>query len=459
MRTNSLRAQLLKQLMLPIVLATLAIAGSGYFSAREEIGEIYDSELITAANVLWLLNRDYAQDDQPTIAMKTQSIDLDNIDPDAMDEYAQWRSFRVFKHGKIIIESDNARPENIPPSVQGFTNFMHDGEQWRSFTLRVADDNTVVEVAERVEARGDLIWRISEGLIWPLLFVIPVIGLLIWRGVHVGLIDLRRFAIAIKKRSPDDLSRLQSDHVPVELTPLAEGLNQLLGKLEAAAAHERIFMDNAAHELRTPLAALSIQAQVALAANDAVERTSTLNDLAGGVARAARLVDQMLILGRLKHQLKPFRPLPACRILRHIIKEYVPLALQKHIDITLSGDESATLLTQEDLLQTMIGNLLDNAIKYTPESGRVLIHVASPEQGVTEICISDTGPGIPESEHARVFDRFYRSDEHLEAGSGLGLAIVKHIADILQVDITLGSPEGHPGLMVQLYFHTPEKNN
>ncbi len=454
MKTHSLRAQLLKKLILPIVLAMVAIAGAGYYSAREEIGEVYDSELITAANVLWLLNRDYKVD-HPTIQMGTQSIDLDDMDPSALDEYAQWRSFRVIKNGKILIESDNARPASEPPGPEGFTSFRTDGEKWRSYTLHVPEEHTVVEVAERIEARSDLILRISEGLLWPLMLVLPVIGVLIWRGVHLGLVDLRRFTIAIKKRSPNDLSRLSAEYVPVELTPLAEGLNQLLGKLEAAAEHERVFMDNAAHELRTPLAALSIQAQVALSATSEAERMATLEDLAGGVSRAARLVDQMLLLSRLKYQLKAFQTLNVSKSLRNVIKEYVPLALQKRIELTLKGDEAAVILTQEDLLHTMIGNLLDNAIKYTPEGGRIRVKVAFVE-GRVEISISDTGPGIPESEHDRVFDRFYRSEEHLAPGSGLGLAIVKHIADLLQVEIALKSREKATGLSVRLYFNTVE---
>lgn len=448
---QSLTGRLLKKLSLPIMATIITIGAIGYQTARNEIDEVYDSELITAANVLWLVNRENPDDEDTKIEMKARSINLEGIDQAALNEYAQWRAFRFWKKGKLVLASDNARPENIPPAKQGFGDFVQDGDHWRSFTLHVVEENSVVEVAEKEGARLELVQNIAIGLLWPLLFVLPIIGLLLWRGVYAGLSDLRVFAEAIKRRSPDDMKKLDVVRTPTELLPLAQGLNQLLAKLEASLAHERLFMDNAAHELRTPLAALQIQADLALSAKNESQRGQALKELAGGVTRAAKLVDQMLILGRLKHQMKPLASTNLYALVREVIKGYVALALQKNIEISLLGEETLEAVTQPELLATMIGNLLDNAIKYTPEQGRVTIEAATLHHQPV-IYITDNGTGIPESEREKVFDRFYRVSEHIQTGSGLGLAIVKHIADMLQIHIALSTPESGEGLRVSLHF-------
>jgi two-component system sensor histidine kinase QseC len=451
MRRSSLARRLLRKLLLPIAATIIIIGAVGYWTARQEIDEVYDSELITAANVLWLVNHYDAVPVRGTFKMKARRVNIKGIDQEALDEYASWRAFRLWKNGKLILASDNARPASQKPSKQGFDNFIQNGQLWRSFALYIPEENAVVEVAEMEAARFELIGNIASGIVWPLLFVLPIIGLLVWRGVHSGLGDLRLFAEAIKKRSPDDMSKLEVQRTPLELLPLARGLNQLLAKLETSLAHERLFMDNAAHELRTPLAALSIQADVALSAKNEAERVDSLQELAGGVTRAAKLVDQMLILGRLKHQLKALASIPLYEVARHAVKMHVPLALHKQIDIALVGDETLCAFTQPELLGTMLGNLLENAIKYTPKGGKVTVEVAALHQQAV-LYITDSGPGIPEAEREKVFERFYRISEHAQTGSGLGLAIVKHIADMLQIHITLGTPEAHGGLRVSLYF-------
>jgi len=450
-KRQSLTRRLLRKLFLPIA-ATIFIVGLiGYWTARQEIDEVYDSELITAANVLWLIHRDDPSNTLPAIQMKTRNIDLDTMDQKALDEYAQWRAFRIWKKGKLTITSDNARPKSIPPSNEGFEDFIQDDEQWRAFTLHVPEEDTVIEVAEQDAARSELIANIAVGLFWPLLLILPVIGILLWRGVHTGLVDLRLFADAIKKRSPDDMTRIEAGRTPVELLPLTQGLNQLLAKLENSLSHERMFMDNAAHELRTPLAALSIQAEVALSAKNEAERIRALHELAGGVTRAAKLVDQMLMLGRLKHQQKPFAPIALYAVARESMKAHVSLALHKKIELALVGDEVLKATSQPELLNTMLGNLLENAIKYTQIGGKVTVNVETLHRQPV-MYITDNGPGIAEHERDKVFERFYRVSEHAQSGSGLGLAIVKHIADMLQIHIALSAPHAGQGLRVTLHF-------
>lgn len=449
---RSLTARLLRSLVLPIAFTILAVVAYGFWSATAEINAVYDSQLVTSANVLWLTDR---EDDDPDAPLPDEEIDkriinLNDIDATPLTKYAGWRAFRVWKHGALVLHSDNARPESVPPGEKGFANFKIGEDEWRSYTLYVPHDKTIVEVAERRAARGQLITDIAMGLLWPLLLTIPFIGLFIWRALNSGLIDLRRLAETLKLRSPDDRTPITVDPLPLELQPLARGLNQLLEKLEASLAHERTFMDNAAHELRTPLAALSIQADVARNAKTAYEKQTALDDVAAGVARAAKLVDQMLMLGRLRHQLKPLAPHTLTPLVREVIKDYVPLALQKHIELSLTGDEQLTAITQPDLLRILLSNLIDNAVKYTPERGSISVDVTT-ENLHPCLRIRDSGPGIPGNERTKVFDRFYRLQEQAQVGSGLGLAIVKLVAELLQVEVVLADAPGG-GLQVDLVF-------
>ena len=451
MKRKSLSHKLMKKLAVPIVATIFAIAIIGYLVALEEIDEVYDSELITAANVLWLVNRDDVTNPRTKVDLKVRNIDLEGIDQEALTEYAQWRAFRLWKGSKIVIASDNARLESVLPAKQGFEDFKQDGDRWRSFTLHIPEDDMIVEVAEKEDARLELVRNIAGSVIWPLLLVLPVIGILLWRGVYAGLGDLRFFTHAIRERAPDDMSKIDVEDTPTEIAPLGNALNNLLEKLEGSLVHERMFMDNAAHELRTPLAALRIQADLALTAKNSKEREKALHELIRGVERSAKLVDQMLMLGKTKLQFKPSVKIRFHDLLQQNIKLHVPLALKKHIDLSLTGDETLEGMSQPELLSTLLNNLLENAIKYTPEEGSVTADVSVHGRHPI-ITITDTGPGIPEAEREKVFDRFYRIADHAQAGSGLGLAIVRHIADMLEIQITLGTPEKGPGLRVWLLF-------
>ena len=455
MRRRSLTVRLLQSLVLPITLTVTIVVAYGYWSANAEIDQVYDSQLVSSANVMWLLNRD-DEDIDPTIAdpeeeIEKRSINLGAVDANMLNKYTQWRFFRVWKKGALVLHSNNAPPESFPPVPRGFSNFTVGDHKWRGFALYVPKENTIVEVAELSTARGELITNIALGLLWPLVLTVPIIGLLIWRALRSGLLDLRRFAEALTSRSSDDMSELDATEVPVEILPLAQSLNQLLDKLKDSLAHERTFMDNAAHELRTPLAALSIQVDVARAAKTDASQHAALDDLAAGVARAAKLVDQMLILGRSRHQLKPLAPHKLYPLVREIIKDYVPLALRKNIDLSLSGDEQLIGITETDMLTIMLGNVIDNAIKYTPEGGQVAVEIHR-HDGRAEIRVTDSGPGIPTAERENVFARFYRLHDQTKVGSGLGLAIVKHIAELLQAELTLGTGIDGKGLQISLRF-------
>ncbi len=449
MHHRSLKKQLLVSVAGPVTLLILLVSAVAYESAKNEINEVYDSQLITAANVLWLMNRDEAHEDAPEVRMPSKIIDLDMMDQKALSEYAKWRSFRFWKKDKLMVTSDNA-PEYDQPLKKGFTDIMVEGRPWRAFTLYVPEERIVVEVAEKHTARMVIVKNIVLGLLGPLLLALPLLFLLVWKGIQWGLKDLRQFTQAIDNRSPDDLSRVEVLPTPEEIRPLSQALNQLLQKLERSLLQERLFTDNAAHELRTPLATLGIQADVILHAKDESERACMVQELQKGVRRASRMLDQLLTLARMRHQDIVYEPLNLYEQAREAVKQIYPFARTKKIELALTGQEMVALVSSAPMLSILLSNLLENSVKYSPEGGRISIQVGK-ERGAF-ITIEDQGPGIAEIEREKVFTRFYRVAGNTEPGSGLGLAIVRVVADSLKADIVLYTPETGMGLGVRLNF-------
>ena len=445
----SLTRQILTGVAIPFLLVTALIGVIAYFSAQDEITEVYDSQLITSAQELWRLT--HSSDDPGDLRIGDHDLGLDAADQDALDEYADWRSFRVWKNGQIVIQSDKAPPASRPAGPKGLRDETDAGEKWRVFTLIVPADHIVVEVREKLKARSEVSGRIVWGVSLPLLLVMPIIVLAVWLGIRWGLRDLRGFAGAVRQRSFDDLSRIPADTVPRELTPLSNALNHLLEKLERSLAQERLFTDNAAHELRTPLAALGVQADVARNARTAKERAVLLDDLVEGVARTSRLLDQMLTLARIHHTPIDTQSINLYQAAAEALSDAYPKARDKNIEIGLSGSEDVVISARAPLIRLLLGNLIDNAVKYSPPGAEVAVTVTRSD-GVAIVTIRDHGPGIPPEERDQVFGRFYRIKGTTQPGSGLGLSIVRSICHLLAVDIHLYTPDDKEGLGVQLLF-------
>ncbi len=442
----SLTTQILKGIAFPFLLVTLLIGVIAWFSASEEISEIYDSNLTTTAQELWLLA--HADTNGNRLTVDPRAMHMTPDDQDALDDYARWRRFRVWKGHALLIASDNSPPPDSGRHPRGFVTIRLKDETWRVYTMRSPGDDTIVEVSEKFEARSEVTGRIVWGVSLPLLFVLPVIGLLVWLGVRWGLRDLRRFASGVGARTPEHLSPID-ETVPAELEPLAQALNQLLAKLQRSLAQERLFTDNAAHELRTPLAALSVQAEVVRNAPPGPERDAMLDDFSQGVRRTSVLLDQLLTLARLQHATTEAAPVTLREVAAEAIATAYPRALGRRIELSLSGETDVTFRTRKAMAAMLLGNLLDNAIKYSPEGSAVEVTIAV-EDGDPVVLVRDHGPGIPEAEREAVFKRFYRGKGRTEPGSGLGLAIVRTICDLLPADIALMTPEDGQGLCAKV---------
>jgi two-component system OmpR family sensor kinase len=289
----------------------------------------------------------------------------------------------------------------------------------------------------------------------PFLLLIPIMGALIWLLVGRGLAPIARLATAIGARTPAAMDPV-SEEVPVEVQPLVRALNDLLSRLQAALQAQRQLVADAAHELRTPLAALLLQTQLVERAATAPERSAALAELRLGLQRATRVVQQLLTLAREEPAAlsTAVAPVALDALIDALLEEYRPLAAARSIAITRSAAtpfpaaQPPRVMGDEASLHTLFANLLDNALRYTPAGGAVT--VALRQQGATLVVgIEDSGPGIPAQERERVFDRFYRRAGVEPEGSGLGLAIVKAIADRHGFKVALDSaPAG--GLAVRI---------
>jgi two-component system, OmpR family, sensor kinase len=288
----------------------------------------------------------------------------------------------------------------------------------------------------------------------PFALLLPVLALLIWFAVGLALEPLRRLTAQVKVRRVDALDALPAEPLPDEVQPLVLALNDLLARLRAALGRERAFMADAAHELRTPLTALYLQLGMLARASGEAEREAAMSTLSAGVQRAIHLIEQMLMLARQEPRADSSRvPVRLDELAREIVTELVPLADAGHIDLGVSAAQAVTIAGDPDALRTLLRNLIDNAVRYSPAGGRVDVAVER-TAGAAHLTVSDNGPGIPPEERKRVLDRFYRRAGTAPSGSGLGLAIVKAIADAHGATVALTEGPSGNGLAVSVSFPT-----
>lgn len=320
----------------------------------------------------------------------------------------------------------------------------------------------LVQVAETLNKRAQLANEIVKGVILPQFIVLPLAVTLIWFGLVRGLVPLADLSLRIGTRKPGDLSPIDPGAVPEEVAPLIRAINQLMLRLDASLQGQQRFIANAAHQLRTPLAGLKTQTELALRqsthAADARELRASLAQMLLSTERAARMVNQLLALTRAERggagdNLPTIARVRLDALVRDQVRDWVPAALARRIDLGCDEERAEGIEIDGDpvLLAELVGNLIDNALRYTPSGGVINVHVRlpaadTPKAGATLI-VEDSGPGIPDEERELVFERFYRvlgSDpegRNLD-GSGLGLAIVREIASKHHARVSIGDAPG-----------------
>jgi two-component system sensor histidine kinase TctE len=320
-----------------------------------------------------------------------------------------------------------------------------------AYTWIRAPDNSSPSVllmtAEGTESRAELANKIIKGVIIPQFLVLPLAVLLVWFGLSRGVAPINALQQRLRSRRPDDLSAIDASSAPTEITPLVVAMNDLLARLAGNIEAQRRFVDDAAHQLKTPLAGLRTQAELALKTATNPDTAANLHKIVASTVRATRLINQLLLMASAEHSERiEHQPLDLCALARYVCEQWVPAALEASIDLGFEGpDEPVLIQGQSILLTEALNNLIDNALRYVPAGGQVTIGVnTTPSQ--VELIVKDTGPGIDESDRERIFDRFYRVLGSQAHGSGLGLAIVKEIAQRHHADIKVSDANNmnHP---------------
>ncbi|MGJ7511360.1 ATP-binding protein [Variovorax sp. GT1P44] len=337
-------------------------------------------------------------------------------------------------------------------AVLGFSNVQARGTTYRVFSLQTGA--LVIQVAQDMAARRRMAGTLALRTVGPIALAAPLLMLVVWWVVSLSLAPVARVRSQVAARQADDLSPLSEKDLPEEVRPLVHELNLLFDRVQRAFDAQKHFVADAAHELRSPLAALKLQVQGLQRAGDESTRDVAVTRLAAGIDRATRLVEQMLALARHESSAATgARPesvsLPD--VARLAISDVVATAQARRIDIGVVRADPVQIPGQAEALRTLLRNLLDNAVKYSPDGGRVDVAIVAGAEG-TELSVDDSGPGLPASERQRVLDRFYRSGEPQVPGSGLGLAIVKSIADLHGATVSLDPSPSLGGLRVTVKF-------
>ncbi len=452
MKNRTLTRQLFLRIGPVILLAIATVSGLAFYSARQEINFEYDAQLINNANMLWVLVEEELSEQKQDVPKEVKGIDI-NVKGqtelnDTVDDYANSRMFRAWKTGKLIMHSDTA-PNAAAMNPQGFSVIDYQNEEWVIYTLAIPETDISIEVGEKKKLREILALDILLNLIVPMLLLIPVTGVMIWFGISGGLGGIRFLVGQIQRRSPDDLSHVDIAALPEDLSPLGKALNQLFSKLEHSFTTEKRFTDQAAHQLRTPQAIINLQLQMLAAANSDTERQELIKELMASNDRATKLVAKLLTSARLNHMPNNLQPVAVYPAIAAVMAELGLLARQKAIEMSLEGAKNVAVMADETLFKLMMGNLIENAIKYTPAGGNVWVNI-EPHETACKISVRDSGCGIPEEERERVFGRFYRVSTPQEEGSGLGLAIVAEIIARFSGSIALKTPASGSGLLVEV---------
>lgn len=455
LRVSSIRKQLLLWLLIPIVALGLIGSVITYYIGIDFANEAYDESLADSARAL--ASRVYLQ--------KEHRLTFD-LPPVAMAFLVQDDDDKFFYRiigptGKMIAGDDEfpAPPESGTRPV--FQNGRIHGEKVRIATLRVKASEmepaeiVTIQVAETYQNRKKLINEILTSVVFLQLSLILLAAGSVWFGVTRGLRPLEKVRQAVLSRTPKDLSPLREAEAPPEVRPLIHAINDLLARLAADIAIQKRFLANAAHQLRTPLAGLKTQTELARRLTRPEDFTHSLGQIQTSVDRTVHLSRQLLSLARVEPGATDptaFTTLDLGEVVRGVMKELVSQAIHKDIDLGYDGDfEELPVRAESVSIRELVSNLIENAVRYTPSGGRVTVQVKHQENRVN-LFVEDNGPGIPAEERPRVFERFYRVLGTGEDGSGLGLSIVHEIAEAHQASVTLSEGPDGTGTRVSVSF-------
>lgn len=432
-KTYSLRRRLIKWISIPILIAVLCAITVSYLFSRHEIEEVYDAQLVHSAKVLLQLTQHEIMEDEDF------HLGLEN--QDLQHKYERNLGFRIWHKGELITSSPNTESFDEYQARPGFSTVTIDNHEWRIFVFLDAENQIRIEVSERYDIRYELILQLIVSLLTPAMAFIPIVLIVIWVAVRRSLKPIDVISSDLDIRNSQDLSAINQNNLPEEITPMVEALNGLFTRIEESFKREREFTDNAAHELRTPLAAMKTQVQVLeKKLKNFPDSHDGLENLLSSINRTIRMVEQLLALARLQNEELSKEDMDMSECLCDAIKDFKDQAKRKNIIINASIAPNVLIKANKPSIEILISNLLDNAIKYTPDGGSVNVSLSDD----VILKIADTGPGLSDEDKTKVFERFVRTDKSGQSGSGLGLSIAKWICDAhaFKVSIYDNKPNG-----------------
>ncbi len=448
----SLQARLTLMVLCTVLLFSLIAGYENYKNAIHEADEIFDAQLAHFAQNLMIVAAHTGSDDEQVEQMPVPSYDFQKI-----------VVFQVWSTNSTPPKS-LFRSSNIPGTIaaqapdEGFSDIELKGQRWRYYRQRDAQRGLDVLVGENDKDRHELAQKVAWNNIAPFLFGLPLLALFVMLAIYFGLRPLRNLTESLRQLSAEQLNPITVHDAPKEITPVIEALNSLLGRIARAIENERRFTADASHELRTPLAALHAQIQAAQLSDNKAERIECLSKALQGADRMAHLVGQLLTLSRLDELSSPINlePVNLIELTQECCAELGENALSKNIEIGFSPEAHPALSGSPDMLRIMLRNLLDNAIRYTPQGGHVevALHLTDDGQQI-EFEIADSGIGVADEQLALLGQRFSRINPSMADGVGLGLSIVQRIAEIHRAKITFNHAATLGGLSVKVCFPLP----
>jgi two-component system OmpR family sensor kinase len=426
---SSIRARLLSWLIGCVTLVAIAAGWGVYRSALNDTDALFDYQLRQLA-----------------LALRDQTSAHTPWTPDETSEIV----VQIWDEGGSRIYLSHPYTDLPEQAMLGFQDVHTESGDWRVFSIQV--NGRTIRVSQPVSVRHELARAHAYRTLLPIAVLLPLLAAALWFGIERALRPMSIVVSEVRSRDSALLMPLSEESLPEEILTLVRALNDLLRRLSAALGAQRAFVSDAAHELRSPLSALSLQLQLLARAPSAEARAAAAQQLAEGVERASHLVNQLLTLARsapgaAEHAVEAVR---LDEIARQAVADTVPLADAKGVDLGIASADDVTLEGDADALRILVRNLADNAVRYTPRGGRVDVCVRR-GRGECVLEVADTGPGIPLAERERVFARFYRVQGSDQGGSGLGLAIVKEIAERHAARIEFDDAAGG-GLVVRAVF-------
>src|SRR3990167_6307848 len=473
---SSIRTFLLINLLLSVTLIiSLAIIGN-LFLAHKDIQIQLDAQLINTTLHIKSFFSDFNEDKRDLSSIQRSLLTpidttLRNypgiVNPKTHQQHDVAKAiqqsqnnleFQIWNHdGRLILHSPNTPKIPLSNGKDGLSNLWLRGDSWRVNTLYDTSNVLTFMVAERTDYRQTLENKLTKDSIFIMLITYPFLGLLIWVIVGRGLDTLKKVANEVRHRAPSYLKPVDLTSVPSEIEPLVKELNNLFNRLQEAFDREKRFTADAAHELRTPLAALNTFTQIALRAQTPEERKDALLKVLAGVNRGTHVVQQLLTLNRMTPEAMRDKAIKIdlSKEAADIAAELAPEAIAKKIELELLCCETSPIMIgHPTAIGILLRNLIDNAIRYSPEKSTVTIKIEDRPHKIV-LRVIDNGPGIPDELKERVFERFFRIIGTKATGSGLGLGIVLQIVTLHHAEIKLEKPESGQGLDFQVWFPKP----